>query len=139
MKKSKLIIIASLVIIASAALYGWKEYSRGHVTTAAIKPAGEKAAPDLVAAFEADEIKANELYNDKVILVTGKVQKVGIENNIVSISLTGNSAMSGVLCQFEKTEAEKLRDIKPGDMVSIKGICTGYLMDVILTRCVLNN
>ena len=138
MKKSKKIIGLALAVLTVAGLYAWKEYTRGHTATASIEPADQKVARELVAAFEADEDNANKLYNDKVILVKGKVQKVAVEDNMISISLSGDSPLSGVLCQFEKTELENLHEIKAGDTVAIKGICTGYLMDVILVRCVLN-
>ena len=41
--------------------------------------------------------------------------------------------MGGVICQMEPSfEGE----FETGESATFKGLCTGYLMDVILVRCV---
>ena len=49
------------------------------------------------------------------------------------ITLKG-SDMSGLICTLEGTAAT---EVKPNSSVVIKGICTGFLTDVVLVRCVL--
>jgi hypothetical protein len=46
--------------------------------------------------------------------------------------------MAGVLCQFAANGKKSLELMKIGDQVKVKGVCTGALMDVILTRCILD-
>ena len=43
--------------------------------------------------------------------------------------------MGGVSCEMQDTSGTE--NIKAGDSVTIKGVCTGVLMDVVLVRCVL--
>ena len=43
---------------------------------------------------------------------------------------------AGIMCGFDKTAIDK-SNLKPGDTIRIKGICTGYLMDVVLNKCTL--
>jgi tRNA_anti-like len=138
MKKKKFILLLILVLSIAGAFYGWKEYHRGHISTSAISPVAVKQAVQLVKEFENDEAGANLAYNDKVISVSGKIVKADLNDSTRNLLLAGESAMAGVLCQFEAAYSKQIEKMKTGDFVQVKGVCTGVLMDVILTRCVLD-
>lgn len=87
-------------------------------------------AETLLLSFEDDETIANDTYLDKVIEVTGKVAKAVTENGKTTIYLDTGNDLSQIICQLERNDSS----IKEGDYVAIKGICTGYLMDVVLVR-----
>ena len=87
---------------------------------------------ELLTAFEDDETQANEKYLDKVIQVTGKVLKTETENGKTTIYLNTENELSNVIFQLEKDDPS----IQAGQQVTMKGICTGYLMDVILVRAI---
>ncbi len=135
----KIILASAMVVAAGAVFYGWMEYHRGHVSTADIKPTAVREASELVKEFEEDETNANLQYTDKVISVTGRIVKMEVNDSTHNLLLAGESAMAGVLCQFETSGNHPLSKIKTGDLVKVKGVCTGALMDVILTRCILDN
>jgi hypothetical protein len=40
--------------------------------------------------------------------------------------------MFGVACTMLKDQSEKVAQLKTGQQVTIKGLCTGYTMDVVL-------
>jgi hypothetical protein len=88
----------------------------------------------LLQAFESNEDSANGMYLDKIILVTGMVGSVTQDSIGYSVYLKDNNAISGVMCSFDRTAFDPAL-IKVGSNVSIKGFCTGYLMDVVLTKC----
>jgi hypothetical protein len=46
---------------------------------------------------------------------------------------------TSVVCQFGRESNEETKDLKKGDLVTIEGICSGYLMDVVMVRCVLDH
>ena len=96
------------------------------------------AAGELLGAFESDEQKANELYLDKIIEVSGRIDSIIEDESYVTLTLKNKGDLSGVLCSFDKSSIS-LRDFTTGSTVSIKGQCTGYLLDVVLVRCVLVN
>ena len=52
-----------------------------------------------------------------------------------------NDGYSGtsVVCQFGRESNEEINRSEKGDPVAIKGICSGYLMDVVMVRCVLDH
>ena len=132
----KKILIAILLIGVVAGVIGYKMYNKPHNEMVSMKSEANLDAKQLQAAFEADESAANEQYLGKVITVSGKVAEIKKEgeNNSFIILDTGNM-LSAVKCQLDHlTDHPNLSDLKKGDQVQVKGICTGYLMDVILER-----
>lgn len=87
-------------------------------------------------AFETQEEEANLKYLDKILLVKGKVEKVEVDKEYSSIILKADNALAGgINCSFN----HKIEGVSKGDVVSIKGRCQGYLMDVVLTNCNIEN
>lgn len=96
-------------------------------------------ANDLFLAYEADENAANEAYLNKVIEVTGLVREVKTnEAGFPVVVLETDDMMFGVICEFEsKTPLPK--DVQVGALITIKGLCNGKLLDVVLNRCLFIN
>jgi hypothetical protein len=138
-KKGKLILLIIVVALLGVAFYGWKEYHRQHPDTATIAAAFSVKAPDMLKAFQDDENMANHRYNDKVVAVSGTVLKIEHNDSTQTVWLDGKSPMGGIICQFERSHKEELEKLQPGQPVTIKGVCTGMLMDVVLVRCALDN
>jgi len=132
----KLIII--LIIILGLAAIGYYNWNRKTASLQNAKVDISMPSPQLFAAFEQDEEAANKLYLNKVMEVKGKVREVHKEaNGEVVITLEG-SDMFGVICRMES--GCKLEDSDlTGKVVTIKGMCTGMLMDVVMVQCVFSN
>ena len=138
MKKRTWIILVVAVAIVAALAYGWKEYHRRHPDTAGIDAAFSTPAPALLKAFQDDENKSNKLYNDKVVAVSGTIVKIERTDSTQTVLLDAQSPMGGIMCQFEPEHNDELKTLHPGQAVSIKDVCTGMLMDVVLVRCALS-
>ena len=81
--------------------------------------------------YTADEKKANTLYLDKAIEVSGEVAGVSkTQQGKTVLSLKTSDPMAGVRCTMKEDV-----EVKPGEQVKIKGICSGFLMDVTLIDC----
>jgi len=96
-------------------------------------------AKQLSNSFLDDENASNILYKGKIIEVTGIVKEVSFLNNRNTLILQGMNKQSGVICDMESTDHIALQKIKEGEFVKIKGICKGFLKDVILLNCILIN
>ena len=91
---------------------------------------------DLFSAYEKNEIEANRKYLNKVVSVVGAVSSVSREDNTDVVTLKTDDGMFGVVCKMEQSEDLK-SNVKPGERVKVKGICSGMLMDVVMMRCIL--
>jgi hypothetical protein len=131
----KIGIIGVLLAILGTAIGGYL-YNKPHSDMANAKAAYTTTATDLFAEFEADETTSNNKYLGKIIEVTGTVQEVKNENGKTSVTLEGGGMMFGILCQLDDFSQPKRTDFNTGETITLKGQCTGMLMDVVLVRCV---
>jgi hypothetical protein len=136
MNKKKLVWLVLLIAGAAALIYGYFLYNQEPADVRQLKADIQVSASELVAAFSADENAANTQYLDKVIDVTGNVASVSVDSSgAATVFLETGDPMSAVTCSFYKEEAASVSALTPGREVTIKGICTGKLSDVVLNRC----
>lgn len=92
------------------------------------------AATNLYDAFETQEQEAIVKYLDKILLVEGRVEKLQVGKEYSSIILKADNALAGgINCSFN----HEIKGVSKGEMISIKGKCQGYLMDVVLNNCII--
>jgi hypothetical protein len=96
------------------------------------KPDIEVSAHKLFSDYEADEKAANDQYLGKVVQVTGPVGAIVDEGGKKKVHLEAGNSISSIICEIE--EGHDIGDIKAGDLVKIKGLCSGYLSDVIIVQ-----
>lgn len=121
----QLLWIGLLGVVLSASLTVYFVYAREHRDVAKEKGI-QVSAQQLFEAFVADEAKANALYLDKAIEITGEVvaTTTNQDGNIV-VDFKTNDPFFVINCTF-KTDPGTL---KAGDNITFKGICTGYIPD----------
>jgi thioredoxin-related protein len=94
------------------------------------------SAKDLFSEFQSDEIQAGKKWTGKVIEITGKISSVSENDKYVSI-LLGVTAEGGINCSVLKKDLKRGDSFKVGENITIKGKCSGFLMDVNLVDCVI--
>ena len=88
-------------------------------------------AQAILDAYNTDEKKANTLYLDKAIEVSGEVAGVSkTQQGKTVVSLKTTDPMAGIRCTMKEAV-----EVTTGNNVRIKGICSGFLMDVTLIDC----
>lgn len=132
-RKSILIIVAIVVIVAIVSYAGWYIFRPGD-TNVKKKADFELSTAELVNAFEMNEEDANAKYLGKIIEVTGRIDDITIKDEVVSVTLKNEDDISGVICSFAQSSVSA-DNLKIGQTKSIKGVCSGYLLDVVLNKC----
>jgi hypothetical protein len=134
-KKAKLYMISSVILITS--VIGLIFYYKPHRSVRKEEAAFRLSVSELIQAFSKDETQANTLYLGKVLEVEGTLKEM-ILNDSTLILLMGDTAlMTGVSCYLQKDQKHKYTVLKRGDIVTVKGICNGMLLDVVLDKCIL--
>ena len=131
----KYLIIAGFLILG-AVIYGVYEFNRGHVSNADAKSDVTISANELLTAFQTGEDAANAKYNDKIVEVTGQVREVAKADGKTIVRLDAGDSMDGVTCELDADAKHKRTEFTTGDPVTFKCTCSGFLMDVVLVRCV---
>ncbi|MBK9982930.1 MAG: hypothetical protein IPP15_11005 [Saprospiraceae bacterium] len=133
----KKILITLIVLAVIGASYGYYMYNKP-VESLENKDADVTISADqLIADYESDEKTANEKYLGKVVVVSGKIAEITNEEGKKKVNLETSNPISAVICEME--ENKKTEKLKAGDMVKVKGMCSGYLSDVILVQSVVVN
>jgi hypothetical protein len=134
MMRKKYILIAGVIVLALLGLgagYGWYLYNKPHMGVSGVSATAKLDADTLFSAFQGDETRANGLYLGKVLEVRGKF----VSSTTSSLQLDGGSPAGGISCSL--APGQKLDSAKGPAYVTVKGRCTGYLMDVNLVDCII--
>ena len=130
--KKKLLPAIIIIVIAGVAyaFYIWNEPARDVTKENGIRI----TAVALFDSFTNNEQSANLHYLNKAIEVTGKVTEVKKNQaGETVVYLQSSDPMFGVNCTFRENPGV----ITKGNVITFKGICTGYLSDVVIDRGVL--
>lgn len=138
MSTKKMILWGVLVAAVLGGGYGYYEFSRGHKDLSTQTADVTIPAADLIKQFSDDETAANTKYLNKAVAVTGKIKSIEKdETGNYTVFLGEESDMSSVACQMDERHNASAEKLQVGSSVTAKGVCTGYLMDVVLIRSVI--
>jgi len=101
--------------------------------TAAAKADYTVTASELMHEFAANDSAANKKYREKIIIVNGTAAEVDIQSDSTTHIKYIDSTGSYIVFSLDKTQYEKVKHIKPGDAVSLKGSCSGSVYSDILS------
>jgi tRNA_anti-like len=131
MKKAIGLVLICIVLFASAGYYYVFVYAKNHHRDVQAEKSIVVVADSLSAAFGSDEAKANATYLNKAIEVTGAI--INIEKNQAgqtTILVGDKAAFSNVSITLATPLPSKYG---VGSTITVKGICTGALSDVVVT------
>ncbi len=138
MNKRKIILLGALAVAVIGAITAYSFLTpKGEIDVAQSDATHEVTASALYAAFDEDEATANNEYAGAVITIKGVLQAVDEnESNQIQLSLAAESDFGSVLCTLRDAPAN-LTNLEIGTPVTVKGVCTGYLFDVVIDHAIL--
>jgi hypothetical protein len=129
----KVALFVVLILAVAGILYALILYNKKHPDTSKVKPDFIITATSLQKEFEEGEKTASAKYINKIIEVSGSIASVTkSDSNNVNISLKSGNDLSSVICTFTSADPSKY---KTGDEITVRGECSGFLMDVLLNNC----
>lgn len=127
--RRKILTVITILLLAgiSYGLYVWNKPQRDVADEKAVAI----AATAIFDSFAVNETKANELYLNKAIQVTGEVTEFKKnQDGKAVVYLKSTDPVFGVNCTFKEDPGP----LEKGTTITFKGICTGYLSDVIINQ-----
>ena len=89
--------------------------------------------------YQGSEAEADSIFIDRVIEVTGIIAGVVRENDgKVLVLLRDKFSFAGINCSMDERFINESVILKAGNAITIKGVCAGMLIDVVLMRCVVS-
>ncbi len=141
MRKKRTILWAGiLLLILAAAGRAFYLYNKPHQGTEGVRADWTLEADSLYSRYSTDEKTADAKYMGKVIEVIGKVAEIQRNGQSEIWILSPQAGGGGINCQMAADEKGRgtntAEGVKAGDIVKVKGRCTGFLMDVNLSDCI---
>ena len=131
--KRKWLLFTGLILFVVFAVWAYYQYQMPVKNVSEIEANYTMMAEEIYKEFIRDEAAASEKYIGKVLKISGTVQEVQATDNSSVILLFAGSEPGGINCSFTNNDVEM--PVK-GQAIIVKGVCTGFLMDVNLTRTV---
>jgi len=119
-------------------LIGLYMFNKKDPNLSKVKPDYVIGVSSLVDEFSQDENSATTKYVDKILEVTGPVQAIEpTSDSTMNVTLSSENQMSGVICSFKDVSDPSSQNIKEGEIITVRGVCSGMLMDILLNNCVI--
>lgn len=132
--------VISIIIVLSIGIYAYVNFTSLHtINVSEISSFDEVQSKSLIETFLIDEEKADKTYVNKVIEITGIVKEVSFLNNRNTLILQGDNDGPGIICDMNPGQLTAITKIRKGERVRVKGICKGFLKDVIILNCILTD
>lgn len=105
------------------------------VSASSVKPAFiEVSAAEMVKAYDANEISADQKYKGKVVRISGVIDTIGKDLfDKPFVSLKSKHLILGVRCAFN--DESDLGKLKSGNHVTLVGEAQGKVMNVMIDQC----
>ena len=100
----------------------------------------EISANDIYAAFQENEIAANEKYKGKAVKITGVVSDINAKDVLTSanilLDVDDTFFVGSVQCNFNSDYSKALANVQKGQSVTIIGTCNGLsTFNVMINAC----
>ena len=133
----KFILFGLLAAAVIAGITGYMMWNKPHQNMVNADAEVKVDAVTLYSEYETDDEAANAKYLGKIVEVSGTVRESTTdESGTVKVMLDSGSEMAGIICELDPLSEHKRTTFQSGEQVKLKGKCDGFLMDVVLTRCV---
>ncbi len=141
MKKTIYIVSTFVFLGILATLFIFiKLYNKPHIDVNFSTSDYKVSIEEVTLEFNQDEENANQKYLDKIIQFDGIINHIDIldGNSTLTLSSDTNPTQT-VVCNMAASQNIKIVQLELGQKITVKGICTGYLMDIMLVKTVIVN
>lgn len=133
------IIIGFLLVSAAGISVSIYYYNKPHTDVKKSSAAYKLSARNLIWEYQEDETVTNKKYTENIIQVKGEISEIAKVKGYHVITLNGGDLESKIICQMLSGENIKIAELEKGQQINVKGICSGYLLDVMMIKCILMN
>jgi len=110
------------------------------INVSKIENVNQLSIEELLTEFNGNLEKANATFIEKVIEVEGVIKEVSYLNNRHTIILKSKSfTQSFVICDMSPKSNDRTNEFVVGNTIVLRGVCKGYLLDVIMLNCMPTN
>ena len=128
----KRIITGGLILLLAVAGVVWYIFTEKFTDTAERKADYAVNAADIIKEFQQNDSLANKKYTEKIISVRGIVSGIEAADTTVNIKMSDTATGDYIIFAFQQQHLSDAKKLKEGELVSIKGSCSGGVYSQIL-------
>jgi hypothetical protein len=137
-KKKHIISFFSLLFFLVLFIASTEDDSKTQVQVASAKTEYTISAKKLYSAYDANEVGADMKYKGKFIEVNGYIADIGKDlMDDIYVTLETGEYFGSVQCFFSDDYATKAAQLSKGQKITIKGMCDGLMMNVLMRGCII--
>ncbi|MFC2069361.1 hypothetical protein ACFLTP_10215 [Chloroflexota bacterium] len=98
----------------------------------------EVTVDELLSAYVTDVAAADERFGDKILKITGVVDRINkkyLDFDYITLTNTENSLLQHVQCLFDKKHGPELNQLTTGQKVTVQGTYDGSIVNIRLRDC----
>ena len=141
----KKLLIITLIILVAGGIGIYLIFTEKFEDTGTQAATFTVTADELIKEFQQNDSAANEKYAEKMISVNGKITETEVADSSINIKMMDTLTGSYIIFAFQEQHIKEAKQFIEGDMVSIKGSCSGGTYSKILEteyitfkRCAIN-
>jgi hypothetical protein len=132
----KKVFFATGIIMLMIAAMGIYKVTKPHQNVSGQQAVATLTASSLYEDFAKTEKMANKKWVGKVLEISGTISAIEETVSYYAVSLRATPE-GGVNCSIMKKDLDRDIKLNKGDSITIKGKCTGLLMDVNMVDCII--
>ena len=137
-KKKHIISFFSLFFFLVLFIGSTEDDSKTQVQVASAKTEYTISAKKLYSAYDENEVGADMKYKGKVIEVNGYISDIGKDiMDDIYVTLEADEYFGSIQCFFSDDYAAKAAQLSKGQKITIKGMCDGLMMNVLMRGCII--
>ena len=140
----KILIGGSLFLIASAFVL-WYIFTATFSDTVNKKSDFTFNTIDLIHEFQKNDTIANKKYAEEIIIVNGRISELEYADTTINIKISDTTTDAYIIFAFQQQHLNETKQLIVGNLISIKGSCSGGAYSKILgtefvtfKRCAIN-
>ena len=141
----KKLLIITLIILVAGGIGIYLIFTEKFEDTGTQAATFTVTADELIKEFQQNDSAANKKYAEKIITINGKIAETEAADSSINIKMMDTLTGSYIIFAFQEQHIKDAKQLKEGDMVSIKGSCSGGTYSKILEteyitfkRCAIN-
>lgn len=121
------ILLGTAILLLTGGVLFWCFLNQKFEDTAVVKPAFTVKAIDMIGEFTQNDSLANKKYTEKMVVVNGRITEMETADTTTNIKFTDSLSGSYIIFEFQAQHAKAARNLQVGDLVSLKGSCSGSI------------
>ncbi len=134
---SKILSTAAVILVLFFMVY--THVNRQQPDTQSFNTKAQLTPNEFISLFDIDNTNQAKEYIDEAIEIEGVLEKISIRDNKYSLFINSDEKGKYIICEMQTDQIEAVKKIKEGEIVTVKGIFKGVLLDAILLNCIIIN